>query len=194
MPLFLIPLFTAHWGTSRGQDKHRETGIISMRAGKAAHFWTVMSGVSLVCLTWHSPPLQYSPTATNQPVTHFRTNLFCLSYLSNCYVVTISSLRLQHDKTLGEVGGVTFWPFARGCWRAPWSRTSWSSWVTSTGTAPGNLSFADVLWGAKENAECSATELLVDPPQSKSTLRISGAPMVRAKWSNLVRGLTPLLE
>lgn len=60
-------------------------------------------------------------------------------------------------------------------------------WVSSSGVASGNLSFADVLSGAKETAELSATELLADCPQSKSTLRISGAPMVRTKWSNSVR-------
>lgn len=44
--------------------------------------------------------------------------------------------------------------------------------------------------------QCSATELLVDPPQSRPTVRISGAAMARAKWSSLARldVLAPLLE
>lgn len=42
----------------------------------------------------------------------------------------------------------------------------------------------------------SATDLLVEPPQSKPTVGISGAAMARAKWSSLARLdiLAPLLE
>lgn len=78
---------------------------------------------------------------------------------------------------------VTSW-----CFVLPWSRSSLTSLLrlSSTCTDLGNLNFADVLCEAKENAECCATGLLAELPQTKTTWSIYWAATAKAKQSNML--------
>ena len=135
----------------------------------------------------------------------FQDKRFASSVWATWAIITLSSYPLWGSSVTRLQERQELWPSGTFHWTAccsarglPWSRTSLHSQVrlSSSDMALGNLNFADVFWEAKENTEYTSTELLADLPQSKPIPSISGAAMVRAKWSSLARlgTLTPLLE